>query len=137
MRSGMLLLTLESYVTCFSFLSCLITGVLTHHLSWASTVAPVGDTPASTYLDKHMAKWVSRPSDCTVTLQVSSLTNPLAPYLSCLVFRAVQTKSSSSRVRVIYHNWSTTKQRLHPQSVAVGSRDKPPFSFVRGQDSTM
>jgi len=43
-----------------SFLSCLITGVLTHHLSWASTVAPVGDTPASTYLDKHMAKWVSR-----------------------------------------------------------------------------
>ena len=105
----MLLLTLESYVTCFSFLSCLITGVLTHHLSWASTVAPVGDTPASTYLDKHMAKWVSRPSDCTVMLQVSSLTNPLAPYLSCLVFRAVQTKSSSSRVRVIYHNWSTTK----------------------------
>jgi len=45
-----------------SFLSCLITGVLTHHLSWASTVAPVGDTPASTYLDKHVAKWVSRSS---------------------------------------------------------------------------
>jgi len=45
-----------------SFLSCLITGVLTHHLSWASTVAPVGDAPASTYLDKHVAKWVSRSS---------------------------------------------------------------------------
>ena len=26
--------------------------------------------------------------------------------------------SSSSRMRVIYHNWSATKQRLHPQSVA-------------------
>jgi len=27
-------------------------------------------------------------------------------------------ESSSSRVRVIYHNWSATKQRPHPQSVA-------------------
>ena len=36
-------------------------------------------------------------------------------------------------MRVINHNWSATKQRLHPQC----SRDKPPFSFVRGQDSTM
>jgi len=26
--------------------------------------------------------------------------------------------SSSSRMRVIYHNWSAMKQRLHPQSVA-------------------
>ena len=26
--------------------------------------------------------------------------------------------SSSSRMRVIYHNWSATKQRLHLQSVA-------------------
>ena len=25
--------------------------------------------------------------------------------------------SSSSRMRVIYHNWSATKQRPHPQSV--------------------
>jgi len=25
---------------------------------------------------------------------------------------------SSSRMRVIYHNWSATKQRPHPQSVA-------------------
>ena len=30
--------------------------------------------------------------------------------------------SSSSRMRVIYHNWSATKQRPHPQSVAVISR---------------
>ena len=40
---------------------------------------------------------------------------------------------SSYRMRVMNHNWSARKQRLHPQS----SRDKPPFSFVRGQDSTM
>jgi len=30
--------------------------------------------------------------------------------------------SSSSRMRVINHNWSATKQRLHPQSVADISR---------------
>jgi len=36
-------------------------------------------------------------------------------------------------MRVMNHNWSATKQHLHPQC----SRDKPPFSFVRGQDSTM
>ena len=27
-------------------------------------------------------------------------------------------QSSSSRMRVMNHNWSATKQRLHPQSVA-------------------
>jgi len=40
----------------------------------------------------------------------------------------------SSRMRFMSHNWSATKQRLHPQSVAD---IKPPYSFVRGQDSTM
>jgi len=30
--------------------------------------------------------------------------------------------SSSSRMRVINHNWSATKQRPHPQSVAEISR---------------
>ena len=31
---------------------------------------------------------------------------------------SMNTHSSSSRMRVIYHNWSATKQRPHPQSVA-------------------
>ena len=31
-------------------------------------------------------------------------------------------ESSSSRMCVIYHNWSATKQRPHPQSVAEISR---------------
>ena len=31
-------------------------------------------------------------------------------------------ESSSSRMRVIYHNWSATEQRPHPQSVAEISR---------------
>jgi len=31
-------------------------------------------------------------------------------------------ESSSSRMRVINHNWSATKQRPHPQSVAEISR---------------
>jgi len=33
-----------------------------------------------------------------------------------------RTSSSSSRMRVINHNWSATKQRLNPQSVAEISR---------------
>ena len=33
-----------------------------------------------------------------------------------------QTHSSFSRMRVINHNWSATKQRLHPQGVAEISR---------------
>jgi len=32
--------------------------------------------------------------------------------------KPASTQSSSSRMRVIYHNWSATKQRPHPQSVA-------------------
>jgi len=63
---------IRSVWTCCSFLSCLITGILTHHLSWASTVTPVGDAPASTYLDKHMAKWVSSPFGCTLLLTYCS-----------------------------------------------------------------
>ena len=51
----------------------------------------------------------------------------------CQLAYIVVKSSSSSHMRVINHNWSATKQRLYPQS----SRDKPPFSFVRGQDSTM
>ena len=40
---------------------------------------------------------------------------------------------SSSRMRVMDHNWSAMKQRRHPQSVAEISR----HSVVRGQDLTM
>ena len=35
---------------------------------------------------------------------------------------SVRIKSSSSRMHVIYHNWSATKQCPHPQSVAEISR---------------
>ena len=35
------------------------------------------------------------------------------------------TESSSSRMRVINHNWSATKQRLHLQSVASGHLGQP------------
>ena len=41
--------------------------------------------------------------------------------------------SSSSRMRVIDHNWSATKQSPHPQSVAEISR----HSVLSVQDSTM
>ena len=53
--------------------------------------------------------------------------------LKILVFQTCRVGYSSSRMRFMSHNWSATKQRLHPEC----SRDKPPFSFVRGQDSTM
>ena len=42
-------------------------------------------------------------------------------------------ESSSSRMRFMSHNWSATKQRLHPQSVAEISR----HTVLSGQDSTM
>jgi len=38
------------------------------------------------------------------------------------VWQVFDDTSSSSRMRVINHNWSATKQRLHPQSVAEISR---------------
>ena len=39
-----------------------------------------------------------------------------------LVNECQQRNSSSSRMHVMNHNWSATKQRLHPQSVAEISR---------------
>jgi len=39
-----------------------------------------------------------------------------------VVFLSMQSSSSSSRMRVMNDNWSATKQRLHPQSVAEISR---------------
>ena len=41
---------------------------------------------------------------------------------SVLLHRAAFQYSSSSRMRVINHNWSATKQHLHPQSVAEINR---------------
>ena len=41
---------------------------------------------------------------------------------NCYQYIASALLSSSSRMRVMNHNWSTTKQRLHPQSVATISR---------------
>ena len=45
-----------------------------------------------------------------------------------------QNSSFSSRIHVMNHNWSATKQHLHPQSVAEISRHSV---FFRGQNSTM
>jgi hypothetical protein len=42
----------------FSFISTLVTAVLTYHLAWIPTVTPAGAIPSRTYLDKHSAKWV-------------------------------------------------------------------------------
>ena len=54
-------------------------------------------------------------------------------FLICL---AMHQSSSSSRMRVVNHNWSVATHETASSS-ADCSRDKPPFSFVRGQDSTM
>ena len=43
-------------------------------------------------------------------------------YVTNLYTKDYASSSSSSRTRVIYHNWSAMKQRLHPQSVAEISR---------------
>jgi len=45
---------------------------------------------------------------------------PLEGYstMSYILIVRQHTSSSSSPIRVMNHNWSATKQRLHPQSVA-------------------
>lgn len=42
-----------------SFTSCLLTAVLTHHLSWTQTVAPVDNELSATCLDKSNAQWLN------------------------------------------------------------------------------
>jgi len=44
--------------------------------------------------------------------------NRFSPCFIIFVFLIQFGYSFSSRMRVIYHNWSATKQRPHPQSVA-------------------
>ena len=59
-----------------------------------------------------------QPFHCTMhTYNTEILTTGMHnfPYL-------ILSTSSSSRMRVIDHNWSATKQRIHPQSVAKISR---------------
>lgn len=43
----------------FSFISTVISAVLTYHLAWVPTVTPTGGTTSKKYMDKHSAKWVS------------------------------------------------------------------------------
>ena len=42
----------------------------------------------------------------------------LLDFSTWTVVTSIDTLLLSSRMRVIYHNWSATKQRPHPQSVA-------------------
>jgi len=55
-------------------------------------------------------------SMCLLTATVVSQLLHVSACIYCF------TQSSSSGMRVIYHNWSATKQRPHPQSVAEISR---------------
>jgi len=55
------------------------------------------------------------------TVAAGHLPSCRAPFASRAP-RMHNSTSSSSRMRVIYHNWSATKQRPHPQSVAEISR---------------
>jgi len=61
-------------------------------------------------------------------------------YAILRTFLAACRQCSNRDLLLVCMSWtitgSATKQRLHLQSVP-GSRDKPPFSFVKGQDSTM
>ena len=50
---------------------------------------------------------------------IAHTTNKLLHYnWTAFMTLGLDQTSSSSRMRVIYHNWSATKQRPHPQSVA-------------------
>jgi len=57
-----------------------------------------------------------------VVISCHQQTLPLTTTDKCHNLRDRGPASSSSRMRVINHNWSATKQHLHPQSVAEISR---------------
>ena len=50
--------------------------------------------------------------------QLVRFTDQLNLKTTSSLFDECKSGHSSSRMRVIYHNWSATKQRPHPQSVA-------------------
>ena len=43
----------------FSFLSSLLTAVMTYHVAWVTTVTPSSDVARRAYLDKHSSESVS------------------------------------------------------------------------------
>ena len=58
---------------------------------------------------------VMTPQQCTMKEQMGNyIGNNCTPVLS----KFTSSSFSSSRMRVMKHNWSATKQHLHPQSVA-------------------
>ena len=62
---------------------------------------------------------------CRLMLQLHSLSSSVVSNLTftLLVYKWPAAQfTSSSHMRVINHNWSATKQRLHPQTVAEISR---------------
>ncbi|CAD5119151.1 DgyrCDS7789 [Dimorphilus gyrociliatus] len=75
------------------FTSCLLTAVLTRHLSWVPTVAPADAGLSETYLNKHSAKWLT-------TLAKSHPYNPLWAQLSD-VYGAVGDPPLLTRVIVV------------------------------------
>ena len=64
---------------------------------------------------------------------LSSVTGYIDPVTCvCEQIMAYIRDSSSSRMRVMNHNWSVVSHETASSS-AECSGDKPPFSFVRGQ----
>jgi len=66
-------------------------------------------------LNSGVAQMADAINPTAIILLGSGLSGPAAANTIALLGQVGQ---SSSRMRVIYHNWSATKQRPHPQSVA-------------------
>jgi len=91
-------------------------GVVVRNHSRSLEMVPVNKLHSSVSCIVRGLKW-DRDTGQKLQFFIPSLhlTSPKDNGCECFSFSS---QSSSSRMRVIYHNWSATKQRPHPQSVA-------------------
>ena len=72
-----------------SFISSMLTAVLTYHLAWIPTVTPAGAVPSRTYLDKHTAKWVCTRSALLIRVSVY-LSKDIVTFLSQMLSKLLE-----------------------------------------------
>jgi len=101
-------------------------AIVQTRFSWLSGTINPSKILASTYAVVNTTRYISRTIfgllvDTDTLVDTHTRRKQYQLSLSRLVINAAlfsSYTSSSSRMRVIYHNWSATKQRPHPQSVA-------------------
>jgi len=111
MASYLSVLSEQEFLEKVTFLECLFS---TWHEPTATTSTDTSQPTAATSTD------TSQPTATTSTdtSQPTAATSTDTSQLTATTSTDNAQPTSSSRMRVIYHNWSATKQRPHPQSVA-------------------